>query len=486
MTSTPPRVRFAPSPTGYLHIGGVRTALFNWLWARKTGGKFILRIEDTDQERSTPESVQVILDSLRWLGMDWDEGPEVGGDHGPYFQMQRLDLYKKYADRLIEEGKAYRCYCTKEELAAAREELKKDNPKAQFRYPGTCRNRSDQPDRPYVVRFDMSKVSREVTTYQDLVFGEVTTPNKEQQDFVLLRSDGVPLYNFGVVVDDLTMGINMVMRGRDHMVNTPPQIMLYEAFGAEPPTFAHLPMMLSPKGDKLSKRHGAVSVGEYEKMGYTPGAVLNYLARFGWSYGDQEIFSIQDLIEKFNFENLNRSDGRFDAKKFADVAFEHLKEPHLTSDDEYVRHVTPFMAARGFEQLDEGKLRAAIKTIRARGRTLPDAAERMDFYFRDELVLDEKAKTKFLKADAVEPLEALIGCLTEVEPFDEAGIEAAVQGLLDARGWEMKHIAQAARVSLTGQKVSPGLFEMLAVLGREPSINRLREGVEIARGAVSG
>ena len=482
--ASPPRVRFAPSPTGYLHIGGVRTALFNWLWARKMGGKFILRIEDTDQERSTPESVKVILDSLRWLGLDWDEGPEVGGDHGPYFQMQRLALYEKYANELIAKGKAYRCYCTKEQLAEAREALKKDNPKAQFRYPGTCRHRTDHPDIPYVVRFDMAAVERDTVTYQDLVFGEITTPNSEQQDFVLLRSDGVPLYNFGVVIDDLTMGIDLVMRGRDHMVNTPPQILLYEALGVKPPAFAHLPMMLSPKGEKLSKRHGAVSVSEYEKMGYTPGAVLNYLARFGWSCGDQEIFSLQDLVEKFNFESLNRSDGRFDAKKFADVAFEHLKEPRLTSDDEYVRHVRPFMAERGLGQVDEGTLRKAIGTIRARGRTLPDAAERMDFYFRP-VTFDAKAREKFLTQGAVEPLEAMIACLSAVEPFEEALLEAAVQGLLESRGWEMKEIAQPARVSLTGQKVSPGLFEMLAVLGREESLGRLRAGAEIARGAVS-
>jgi glutamyl-tRNA synthetase len=481
MASNPPRVRFAPSPTGYLHIGGVRTALFNWLWARKMGGKFILRIEDTDQERSTPESVKVILDSLRWLGIDWDEGPEAGGDHGPYFQMQRLDLYAKYANQLIDEGKAYRCFCTKDQLAEAREALKKDNPKAQFRYPGTCRHRKDQPDLPYVVRFNMEMVSREVITYRDLVFGEIATPNSEQQDFVLLRSDGVPLYNFGVVVDDLTMGIDLVMRGRDHMVNTPPQIMLYEALGAKPPQFAHLPMMLSPKGEKLSKRHGAVAVSEYEKMGYTPGAVLNYLARFGWSCGDQEIFSIQELIEKFNFESLNRSDGRFDAKKFADVAFEHLKEPRLTSDDEYVRHVRPFLDAKGLGSVDEPKLRKAIGTIRARGRTLPDAVERMEFYFRD-VVFDPKAREKFLTADSVVALEAMIACLEEVEPFEEGRIEAAIQGLLEARGWEMKEIAQPARVSLTGQKVSPGLFEMLAVLGREESMGRLRAGAQFARG----
>ena len=480
MTSSPPRVRFAPSPTGYLHIGGVRTALFNWLWARKMGGTFVLRIEDTDQARSTPESVRVIFESMRWLGLDWDEGPEVGGDHGPYFQMERLPIYAQYAERLITAGKAYRCYCTKEELAEAREALKKENPKAAFRYPGTCRHRKDQPDLPYVVRFDMTTVERETTTYQDLVFGEITTPNSAQQDFVLLRSDGVPLYNFGVVVDDLTMGITIVMRGRDHMVNTPPQILLYEALGEKAPQFAHLPMMLAPSGEKLSKRHGAVSVGEYQKMGYAPQAVLNYLARFGWSYGDQEIFSREDLIAKFNFENLNRSDGKFDAKKFADVAFEHLKETHLTDDERYAQRVLPYLEDRGLTGMPEDQLRRAIGTIRPRARTLVEAAEAMDFYFRDALVFDEKAKAKFLKPDAVATLDALIACVEKAAPFDEAGLEAAVQALLEERGWTMKDIAQSARVALTGRKVSPGLYEVMAVLGPEVSLSRLRAGRALA------
>lgn len=478
------RVRFAPSPTGYLHIGGVRTALFNWLWARKTGGKFILRIEDTDQQRSTDESVQVILDSLRWLGIDWDEGPEVGGDRGPYFQMQRLNLYKKYAELLIEKGKAYRCYCTKEELAETREALKKDNPKAQFRYPGTCRHRTDHPDLPYVVRFNIEAVEKDFITYHDLVFGEIRTPNSEQQDFVLLRSDGIPLYNFGVVIDDMTMGVDLVMRGRDHMVNTPLQIMLYEALGAPIPQFAHLPMMLSPKGDKLSKRHGAVSVAEYQKLGYTPASVLNYLARFGWSYGDQEIFSISELIEKFNFESLQRADGRFDAKKFADVAFEHLKEPRLTSDDEYVQLVRPFLQQIGITDVDEQKLRKAIATVRARGRTLPDAAERMAFYFRD-VVYDPKACEAFLTRENENVLVAMVQCLREVIVFDEHEIQQRIEQLVHEHGWQMKDLAQPARVALTGTKVSPGLFEMLEVLGPDESIRRIMAGIDICREGVA-
>jgi glutamyl-tRNA synthetase len=479
------RVRFAPSPTGYLHIGGVRTALFNWLWARKNRGAFVLRIEDTDQERSTPESVKVILDSMRWLGMDWDEGPEVGGQHGPYFQMQRLDLYREFADKLIDKGRAYRCYCTKEELASAREALKKENPKANFVYPGTCRHRTDRPDRPFVVRFNMQAVHREATTYTDAVFGEVTTPNSAQQDFVLLRSDGVPLYNFGVVVDDLTMDITLVMRGRDHMVNTPPQILLYEALERPAPRFAHLPMMLAPSGEKLSKRHGAVSVGEYEANGYTPMGVLNYLARFGWSHGDQEIFSRADLIDKFDLEHLGRPDGRFDARKFADVNFEHLKQDSLTDLETYAKSVVPFLEKRGLTNIDPKLLRAAIPTIRERARTLVEAAEALDFYLRDKPVMDPAAVKKFLTPEHADTLEAFANVLAAVTSFDVPSIEAAVNAFLAEKGLQMKAIAQPARVSITGKTASPGLFEILAVLGRDTSIARLRAGIETARGSRS-
>jgi glutamyl-tRNA synthetase len=256
-----PRVRFAPSPSGYLHIGGARTALFNWLWARQTGGSFVLRVEDTDQERSSLESVRAILDALRWLGLDWDEGPEIGGPFGSYFQSERKALYREAAERLIAEGKAYRCYCTKAELDRARAELKTRDPKAQFVYPGTCRDRTDLPDLPHVVRFRTPRDGS--TDFADKVFGPVSTPNSAQQDFVLVRADGFPLYNLGAVVDDHAMQVTLVARGRDHIGNTPQQVMLYRAFGWEPPEFAHLPMMLSPSGEKLSgcRRAGLPGAG---------------------------------------------------------------------------------------------------------------------------------------------------------------------------------------------------------------------------------
>ena len=475
------RVRFAPSPTGYLHIGGVRTALFNWLWARHTGGAFVLRIEDTDQERSTPESKAIILDSLNWLGIDWDEGPGVGGPFGPYTQMERLAIYKSHAETLITNGKAYRCYCTKAELDAQREALKKRDPKANFKYPGTCRNRTDHPDLPYVVRFKTPEDG--VVTYVDKVFGEVSTPNSAQQDFVLVRSDGVPLYNFGAVVDDMTMKIDLVARGRDHMVNTPPQIMIYEAFGVKPPAFAHLPMMLAPNGEKLSKRHGAVSVTEYRDQGYSPDAVLNYLARFGWSHGDQEVFSKAQLVDAFSWEACGRGDGKFDQKKFLAIQHEHLKSTALTSDDEYAKRVTPFLKARGIEAVDPAKLAKTIPTVRERARTFVEAADAMDFFFRQEPVMDPKATEKFLVKANAPHLSGLRAALADAPDWTPHPLEERVQAWLTEKGLLIKDVAQPARVALTGRTASPGLFDVLFVLGREASLARLDKGHALAEAA---
>jgi glutamyl-tRNA synthetase len=466
-----PRVRFAPSPTGYLHIGGVRTALFNWLWARKTGGTFVLRIEDTDQQRSTTESLRVIFDSLKWLGLTWDEGPEAGGAHGPYLQMERLAIYREWSERLLGEHKAYRCYCTREELEAARAALKARDPKATFKYPGTCRDRRDEPDLPFVVRF-RAPVGGSLT-YVDRVFGEVTTPHDAQQDFVLVRSDGVPLYNFGVVVDDMCMGMTLVARGRDHMVNTPPQILLYQALGAKTPEFAHLPMMLAPNGEKLSKRHGAVSVTEYRDQGYAPRAVLNYLARFGWSHGDQEVFSLDELVAAFDWEHCNRSDGKFDAKKFLAINHEHLKSPALMGDDAYVDRLLPFLAKRGLTGLSRERVRETLPLIRERATTFVDAADRLDFVFRDPLVIDPAAAAKFLGPASAPLLGDLAGVIEAADPWTPAAIEARVTAWLAERGLQIKDVAQAARVALTGRTASPGLYDVIAVLGKERAAARL-------------
>jgi glutamyl-tRNA synthetase len=480
MPSASVRVRFAPSPTGYLHIGGVRTALFNWLWARRTGGTFVLRIEDTDQERSTDESRQVILDSLRWLGIDWDEGPEKGGSYGPYTQMDRLALYREHADKLIASGKAFRCFCTKEELDAQREALRAKDPKAKFKYPGTCRDRKDQPDKPFVVRIKMPTEGS--IRYVDKVFGEVVTPNVEQQDFVLLRSDGVPLYNFGAVVDDITMEITLVARGRDHMINTPPQIFLYEAFGRTPPDFAHLPMMLAPSGEKLSKRHGAVSTTEYRDQGYAPDAVLNYLARFGWSHGDQEVFSKKELIAAFDWEHCGRGDGKFDAKKFLAINYEHLKSEALLPEGDYAARTLPFLAKRGLGAVTKADVLRALFAVRERAHTFVEAADALDFFFREPPVMDDKAKAKFLVADAAPRLRGLAAALREGEWTAEA-LEARTNAWLAAEGLAIKDVAQAARVALTGRSASPGLFQVLLVLGRDVSIARMEAGAAAAGAA---
>lgn len=473
-----PRLRFAPSPTGYLHIGGVRTALFNYLWARKTGGTFVLRIEDTDRERSTEENEQVILREMTWLGLEWDEGPDVGGPHGPYRQMERLDLYREFADKLVASGAAYRCYATKEELDAAREALRAADPKAQFRYPGWWRDKGpkDWPaDRPYVIRLRTPTTGH--TGWNDLVFGEQRVPNDTIQDVVLVRSDGVPLYNFGCVVDDVTMGITLVGRGRDHMINTPIQILIYQAIGATPPAFGHLPMMLGKGGEKLSKRHGAVSVGEYREQGIPPLGLLNYLVRFGWSFGDQEVFTMGDLIDKFDWSRTSRADGKFDSAKLTAIAFEHMKRAELLSDDAYVASLLPWLARYG--QIEERKLRAVLPTIRPRARTFAEAAESVDWLFADAPTFDEKAKEKFLLSEKAKLLPELGRVLAGVATFQAGALESAVKTWAEAHGHPLGDVAQPARVALTGRTFSPGLFEVMELLGRDATLARLEAAIAL-------
>ena len=475
---TKPRLRFAPSPTGYLHIGGVRTALFNWLWARKTGGTFVLRIEDTDRERSTVENEQVILREMRWLGLEWDEGPEQGGAHGPYRQMERLELYREFAEKLVTSGAAYRCYATKEELEQAREALRLSDPKAQFRYPGWWRDKGPSDwlsDRPYVVRLRTPQSGH--TGWNDLVFGEQRIPNDTIQDVVLVRSDGVPLYNFGCVVDDYTMGITLVGRGRDHMINTPIQLLLYQALGVEPPQFGHLPMMLGKGGEKLSKRHGAVSVGEYREEGFPAVGLLNYLVRFGWSFGDQEVFAMPDLIEKFDWSRTSRADGKFDALKLSAIAFEHMKSPALIDDEAYVVALRSALARYG--TVDERKLHAVLPTIRPRAKTFVEAAESVDWLFSDAPNYDEKSKEKFLLGDKAKTLAPLLEFLAAAPNFVAAELEPAVKAWAEANGYGLGDVAQPARVALTGRTFSPGLFDVMELLGREVTLGRLEAAIRL-------
>ncbi|MDH3201370.1 MAG: glutamate--tRNA ligase [Myxococcales bacterium] len=476
------RVRFAPSPTGYLHIGGVRTALYSWLWARQTGGTFILRIEDTDQDRSTAESIHIVLESMRWLGLDWDEGPEIGGGRGPYFQSERLDLYADYADRLLASGHAYRCYATKQEIADARDAFHKTSAKGGFRFQSPWRDRTDRPkDRDaHVIRF---RAPHEGTTgWDDEVKGLIEVPNDTQQDFILLRPNGMPLYNFGCVIDDLTMEVTLAARGDDHIINTAPQILLYQALGAEPPKFAHMPMVLAPNGEKLSKRHAAVGVLEYRNMGYLPDAVLNYLARLGWSHGDQEIFTRQELIEKFSWDHVGSTAGRYDSKKFVYVQEEHLR---MLPDAEIARLTVPFLAEIGVVVgADDPVLLAAVPYVKPRSATLADVADGVRYFF-GEVEFEQKGKRKFLVPENAPHLVQLAELIEGIEPFEKEKLDEVVKGWLEANELPMKKVAQPARVAMTGRTRSPGLFEVMEVLGKDRTIARLRAAAELAAAATT-
>ncbi len=467
-----PRLRFAPSPTGYLHIGGARTALFNWLWARHAGGTFVLRVEDTDQDRSTREAVEAILDGLRWLGLDWDEGPGVGGPHGPYFQMQRLDLYKASAERLISQGKAYACYCSKEELDLLREQARAE--KRQFIYPGTCRDEPYRPERRHVVRFRLPKLLE--VTFVDLVKGPITRPGSSLQDEVIVRADGVPLYNFGAVVDDVTMKINLVARGDDHVNNTAIQVLLYEALGYPVPTFAHLPMILGADKTRLSKRHGATSVTAYREMGFLPEAVVNYLARLGWSHGDQEIFTRDELVRYFTFQAVGATAGVFNPDKMLWVNHSWLKS---LAPEELARRALPHFQAAGLPARDDEKLLAVARVGAERSKTLVELATQFR-YFWEPIRLDPKAKEKFLGADSRPLLQAVRDGIAALPSPDAASLERLFHDLAAARGLALGKVAQPVRVALTGGTASPSIYDVVLILGREEALRRLDEGIRLA------
>jgi glutamyl-tRNA synthetase len=478
---TAPRVRFAPSPTGYLHIGGARTALFNWLWARKhkgQGGTFILRIEDTDRERSTEASVQAIFEGMKWMGLDWDQGPENelhgrrfgGGPHAPYFQTQRLATYEKHAEKLIAEGRAYRCNCTKEELDLLRKAAEKE--KRGFKYPGTCRNRAlPKSTAGAVVRFRMP--DQGATTFDDLVKGPITTQHKELQDEVILRTDGVPLYNFGAVVDDVEMGITLVARGDDHVVNTPRQVLMYQALGYPVPTFAHLPMILGADKQRLSKRHGAVSVLQYRDEGYLPHALINYLARLGWSHGDQEIFSPEELVEKFDWAQVGATAGVFNPEKLLWLNQQWIKKTPIT---ELAGSVKPLLESRHgavVGTVDAARLAQVLPPMVERSKTLLELADGAVTFFRRGVVFDEAAARKNLTAETRPLLEKARALVAEGLGAGATALEESFRKEAEARGLGLGKLAQPVRVAVTGTTVSPPLFDTLVLLGREESLARL-------------
>ena len=467
-----PRVRFAPSPTGYLHIGGARTALFNWLWARRHGGTFILRIEDTDQGRSTKEAEAAIFEGLRWLGLDWDEGPDIGGPHGPYFQMERLELYESYAEKLVAEGKAYACYCTREELDVGRK--KAEGEKRQYRYPGTCRDKLYDKTKPHVIRFRVPEQG--ATAFDDLVKGHISTPHDTLQDEVILRSDRVPLYNFGAVVDDITMKVNVVGRGDDHVNNTARQILMYRALGYPVPSFAHFPMILGADKTRLSKRHGATSVTAYRNMGFLPEAVVNYLVRLGWSHGDQEIFTLDELVRYFDLKHVGATAGVFDLEKMAWVNHEWLKK---LPEEELARKALPFFRAAGLPAEDDAKLRHVVRVARERAKTFGEYVQQFRYFFAP-VVLDPKAKEKFLTKDTRPILEAIRAGVAALPAMDTGPLERLFQAEAEKRGLGLGKIAQPVRVALTGGTASPGMYDVIQILGKDETLRRLDQAIAIA------
>jgi glutamyl-tRNA synthetase len=457
------RLRFAPSPTGYLHVGGARTALFNWLLARKQGGTFILRIEDTDVARSTQESVDAILDGMRWLGLDWDEGP--------FYQSDNFPLYRQYVDRLLAEGKAYRCYCSAEELEAKREKAMAEGRKP--KYDGTCRGlAADSPDKPHVVRFKAPHDG--VTSFHDLIKGPISFNNEELDDLIIQRSDGTPTYNFVVVVDDASMGITTVIRGDDHINNTPRQILLYESLGCPVPQFAHVPMILGSDKTRLSKRHGATSVMAYRDMGFLPEAMVNYLVRLGWSHGDEEIFSREELIEKFSIEAVGRSAGVFNPDKLLWLNAHYIK----TSDPERLAELlVPFLRERGVDPVGEPSLPAVVKTLQERAKTMLEMADGALFYYQQDLDYDEQVAAKHVTADSAAHLAHLVEQLARLGSFAHDAIEGAFKEACSALGIKMGQIGPVVRIALSGGTVTPSIYEVMEVLGKDEVCRRLTRAI---------
>ena len=463
--NTKPVLRFAPSPTGMLHIGGARTALFNWLYARHTGGSFLLRIEDTDRERSTPEAVAAILNGMTWMGLNWD------GD--VTYQFARAPRHREVAEKLLAEGKAYRCYATAEELTQMREE-QKDAGKP-MRYDGRWRTRTPGPEqqsKPFVVRLKARQDGE--TIVHDVVLGNVRFENSQLDDMVLLRSDGTPTYMLAVVVDDRDMGVTHVIRGADHLNNAARQLQLIEAMGAPVPVYGHLPLINGPDGAKLSKRHGALAVEAYRNMGYLPETMRNYLLRLGWSHGDDEIISTAQAIEWFNFESIGKSAARMDYKKLDNLNGHYIRS---SADATLVAEVTAFLARetppRVLSMTARQRLETAMPLLKERAKTLVELIQGAEFLFTDGPRSLDEAAAKLLTPEARANLAALLPAL-EATDWSGPALEAAARAFADAKGLKLGQVAQPVRAALTGKASSPPLFEMLALLEPHESLTRLR------------
>jgi glutamyl-tRNA synthetase len=476
------RVRFAPSPTGHLHVGGARTALFNWLFARNSGGTFILRIEDTDRERSTEESYRGIIDSMRWLRLDWDEGPEAGGDYGPYFQSERREIYRARARELVEAGRAYACFCTQQELAERKEAMRKSgrDPK----YDGKCRELPPETVAQYMSR-EMPHVIRLKTAgdgeiaFDDLVHGRIAVPAGRIDDFIIMKSDGFPTYNFAAAVDDERMRISHIIRGDDHMSNTPRQVLIYRAFGVEPPRFAHVPLIMGPDKARLSKRHGSTSVAQFRDEGYLPEAMVNYLALLGWSYDDStQLFTLEELIERFSLKRVSDTPAIFDYKKLQWMNGEYMKRKPA---EERVQLVMPYLKEAGLVRDPvDGKVlayvRRVVEVVGDRLKMAKDIVELSDFFFVEDVTYEEKAAEKFLKRHYVGPaFRILEDRLGKLHAYNEIGIEELMRELAAEMGLKAGELIHPVRVALTGRRHSPGIFEIMTLLGKERVLERLRK-----------
>jgi glutamyl-tRNA synthetase len=479
------RVRFAPSPTGYLHVGGARTALFNWLYARRLGGTFVLRIEDTDAERSSWDMVAGIVDGLRWLGLDWDEGPDIGGPHAPYFQSERLEKYRAMAAQLVAGGHAYYCYCSAESIQQRRAAAEASG--AGWKYDRTCCVLT--PDQitsleaagtPRAIRF---KVPEGETDFDDHVHGRISFANDNIEDFVILRSDAQPTYHLSVVVDDIDMEITHVVRGDDHISNTPKQVMLYQAFERPAPGFAHVPLILGPDKKRLSKRHGATSVMEYPRLGYLPEAMVNFLALLGWSPGgDQELMTREELTGRFTLEGISGGNAVFNVEKLDWFNQQYMMR---LSGDDLVGRVEPVMREAGlwrdtYSSSERGWLARVLDLLKPRVRRLPDFSSEGTFFFKD-VELDDAAVAKHLKPAGTRPLlQAMIAAIERSSSFTAAELETLVRGLAAERGVKAGALIHATRVAVTGRENSPGLFEVLELLGCERTLERLAAAVPFA------
>ena len=473
------RLRFAPSPTGYLHVGGARTALFNWLYARRHHGTFVLRIEDTDAERSSWEMVTGIVEGLRWLGLDWDEGPDVGGPHAPYFQSERLDTYKRMAEGLVAQGHAYYCYCTPAAIADRRAAAEAEGrgwmyDRACCHLPATELERLAASGLPRAVRF---KVPPGTTAFVDQVHGPISFENANIEDFVVLRSDGHPTYHLSVIADDIDMQITHVVRGDDHISNTPKQVLLYGAFDKPAPEFAHVPLILGPDKKRLSKRHGATSVMEYCRLGYLPEAMVNFLALLGWSPGDdQELLSREELMSRFSLDGISGGNAVFNPEKL-----DWFNQQYIIrfSGDELAGRIEPALRESGLWKDSYGSserqwLIAVLELLKPRVRTLRQFADEGAYFFRDQVDLDAAAVARHLTAPGLRPhLDAFISALAQVEPFDAAELERALRAVAADRGVKAAALIHATRVAVTGRGNSPGLFEVVELLGRPRTIDRL-------------